>query len=410
MSDHDNPLLMPWTAPLEAPPFDRVRAGDFLPAFSAAVVDHDRELAAIRSDPAPADFDNSLAALERAGEGLARVRRIFGTLSSAQADPAIRSIEADVSALLTRHGTSFSHDPALYARVAAVHAARDASALTPEQRRLVENVHDGFVAGGAALDEAGKARLAEIDQRLSGLSVQFGQNVLAATNAWTMPLDAADLDGLPDAVRVAAASRAEPGHYLFTLDRTDFEAFLTFSARRYLRERMWHGFTGRCDGGAHDNNPLIAEMLALRDEKARLLGYPDFASFKLEDSMAATPDAAQGLLERVWEPAKLRAAAEAAELQGLIDADGGGFALAPWDWRFYAERIRRDRFDLDGAALKQYLRLGSVRTAAFEAAGRLYGLQFVPRTDVPVYHPDVDAWEVRNASGDAIGLVYTDYL
>jgi len=414
LTEPENPLLMPWTAPLEAPPFDRVRPDDFLPAFATAIVDHDRELAAIRSEQAPADFNNSLAALERAGEGLARVRRIFGTLSSAQAVPAIRSIEAEVSALLTRHGTSLSHDPALYARVAAVHAARDAAGLTPEQRRLVENVHDGFVAGGAALDEPGKARLAAIDQRLSALSVRFGQNVLAATNGWSMLLDADDLDGLPDAVRAAAAARAEqagePGHYRFTLDRTDLEAFLTFSARRDLRERIWRGFTGRCDGDAHDNVPLIAEILALRDEKARLLGYADFASFKLDDCMAATPDAAQGLLERVWGPARLRAAAEAAELQRLIDADGGGFTLAAWDWRFYAERIRRDRFDLDGAALKQYLRLGSVRGAAFDAAGRLYGLQFVRRADVPVYHTDVDAWEVRDSSGDPIGLLYTDYL
>jgi peptidyl-dipeptidase Dcp len=407
-----NVLMFDWPEPLGAPPFDRIHPDQFLPALATAIAESERELAAIGGDPAPADFDNSLAALERSGAALARVRRLFWSLSSAQADDAIRAIEAPVSALLTEHGTRVSQDPALFARVAAVHAVR--AGLSPEQRRLVESSYDGFVAGGAALDPDGKARLAAIDQRLGLLSVRFGQNVMAATNAWQMLLGESDLDGLPEAVIEAAAARAEraghKGRYLFTLDRTDYEAFLTFSTRRDLREMVWRAFTARCDGGPHDNMTAIAEILALRDERARLLGYGDYPTYKLHDSMAATPEAAEALLLRVWEPAKRRAAEEAAELQALIDADGADFILAAWDWRHYAERIRRERYALDGVALRGHLRLDAVRAAAFAAAGRLYGLGFRRRADLPVYHEDVAAWEIVDADGATVGLLYTDYL
>lgn len=414
LSELTNPLLDPWDGPLGAPPFGRIEARQFLPAFATAIAGHEAELKAIRDNPAPPDFENSIAALERSGRQLARVRRLFWTLSSAHADEAIRAIEADVSAMLTRHGTAISHDPALFARVAAVRETWNDARLTPEQRRLVKNVYDGFVRDGASLDGPAKQRFAAIGERLAMLSVKFGQNVLAATNAWTMILDEADLDGLPESLRTAAAGRAEtagqPGRYLFTLDRTDYESFLAFSARRDLRERMWRGFTSRCESGDHDNRPLIAEMLALRDESAKLLGFPDYSTYKLDDSMAATPDAAEGLLMRVWEPAKRRAAAEAAELQREIDADGAGFALAAWDWRFYAERIRRERYALDGAAVAEHLRLEAVRRAAFDAAERLYGVRFVARDDVPTYHPDVSSWEVRDKQGGSVGLLLTDYL
>jgi peptidyl-dipeptidase Dcp len=409
-----NPLLEQWPGPLGAPPFDRIRADHFLPALRAAIEEHEREIAAIVDNPAKPDFENSLAALERSGEALGRVRRLFWTLSSAQADNAIRALESEVSALLTSHGTAISHNPDLYGRIAAVWRDRAGASLTPEQLRLTENSYKGFIRGGAALEGKGKTRLAEIDQRLGQLSVQFGQNVLAATNAWEMLLDEADLEGLPESVRASANRNADrrghAGRYLFTLDRSDFESFLTFSARRDLRERIWRGFTQRCDGGEHDNIPLIAEIVALRQESARLLGYASYADYKLDDSMAATPVAAEALMMRVWGPAKAQAEEEAAELQALIDGDGGGFRLAPWDWRYYAERIRRDRFDLDGAAVKEHLTLEGVRDAAFGAARRLYGLDFNLRSDVPGYHPDVRAWQVSGPGGRTVGLLYTDYF
>lgn len=414
MSDSEDSSLGAWNGPLGAPPFASVKPEDFVPALKAAIAIHNDELAAIGANDASANFKNTLAALERSGEALARIRRLFWTLASAHAIAPIRAIESEMSALLSAHGTAISHDAALFARIADVHAGLESDDLSAEQKRLVENSYRSFVRGGAALNANDKHRFAAIDARLAELSVRFGQNALLATNAWTMVLDAQDLDGIPQSLRDAAAARAEAGgdggRYHFTLDRTDFEAFLAFSERRDLRERFWKAFTSRCDGGEHDNWPVIAETLALRDERARLLGYHDHAAYQLDDSMARTPEAALALLMQLWEPANLRAAEEARELQGLIDADGGSFMLAPWDWRFYAERVRRDRYALDGVAIKEHLRLDTVRTAAFEVARRLYGLTFVHREDIFAYHPDVWAWEVHGADGSTIGLLFTDYL
>ena len=414
MSDFANPLLGEWNGPLGAPPFALVRPEDFVPALKTAIVDHKQELSAIGENPAPASFDNTIAAMERSGEALGRVRRLFWTLASAHSIEPIRAIEAEMSALLSAHGTAISHDEKLFARIAAVHAGSEDANLTDEQKRLVENSYKGFVRGGAGLDPVAKKRFAEIDARLAELSVQFGQNVLAETTGWTMVLDEQDLNGLPQSLRDAAASRAKAagdgGRYHITLDRTDYESFLAFSQRRDLRERLWRAFTNRCNGGERNNWPLIAETLELRDERARLLGYPDYAAYQLDDSMARTPEAARALLKQLWEPAKVRAAEEAAELQALIKSDGESFALAPWDWRFYAERVRRDRYALDGVALKEHLRLDAVRRAAFEVASRLYGLRFAHRDDIIAYHPDVWAWEVKAADNSAVGLLFTDYL
>jgi peptidyl-dipeptidase Dcp len=409
-----NSLLAPWDGPLGSPDFSSVRSDDVLPALTVAISDHNRELAAICDDPAAPSFENSIAALERSGEALGRVRRLFWVLSSAQATQAIRLIEGEVAALLSAHGSAISHNAQLFARISAVHEARNETDLTAEQRRLVEISFKGFVRGGAALGESDKVTFADIDARLSALAVVFGQNVLAATAAWTLSVGPDDLAGLPASACAAAAERAnsagERGSFHFTLDRADYETFLAFSQRRDLREQFWRAFVGRCDGGPHDNWPIIAQILALRDERARLLGFPDYAAYVLDDSMAHRPDAARGLLMQLWEPAKHSAATEAAELQAIIDAEAGTFRLAPWDWRFYAERVRRERYVLDGASLKAHLRLDAVRTAAFDTAGRLYGLHFHRREDIAGYHPDVWAWEVCDAAGAPIGLLFTDYL
>lgn len=411
---HANVLLRPWDGPLGAPPFDKVRDEDFLPAFETAMAWHRDEIAAISGGSAPATFDTVIAALERSGAPLARVRRLFWTLSSAQGTPGIRAIEAQVSAMLSAHGTAISHDAALAAKVAAVHGARHDAGLTAEQIRLVESSHAGFRRGGAALSPAQKERFAAIDARLSALAVTFGHNVLAATGDWVLDIGPDDLAGLPSGLCDAAAGRAaakgQAGRYHVTLDRSDYESFLTFSARRDLREALWRAFTDRCDGGAHDNWPVIAETLALRQERAALLGYADHAHYALEDSMAHDPAAAADLLAQLWGPGKRRAAEEAAELQVLIDAEGGGFALAPWDWRYYAEQVRRDRYALDGGAVADHLRLDAVRQAAFDTAARLYGLTFTRRADIVGYHPDVSAWDVGDTTGGPVGLLFTDYL
>jgi peptidyl-dipeptidase Dcp len=409
-----NPLLRPWDGPLGAPPFAQVRAEDFLPAFEAATAWHRAEVAGIAGQAEAATFENTIAALERSGEALGRVRRLFWTLSSAQGTAAIRAIEGNVSALLSAHSIAINHDAALAARIAAVHASRHDAGLTPTQVRLVEASYAGARRSGSALGPEHKERFAAMDSRLSALSVQFGHNVLAATADWVLDLSADDLAGLPasqcDAAAARAAAAGAPGRFHVTLDRTDYESFLGFSQRRDLREKLWRAFTERCDGGAHDNWPVIAEILALRHERAVLLGYADHAHYALEDSMAHTPAAALDLLQQLWEPGKRRAAEEAAELRALIDAEGGGFTLAPWDWRFYAEQVRRSRYALDGAAVAQHLRLDAVRQAAFDTAARLYGLSFTRRADIPGYHPDVWAWEVRDEVAGTVGLLFTDYL
>ena len=401
-----NPLLEDWTGPYEAPPFDRIRAGHFLPALDVALAAHRTEIEAIANGPDAVNFDNVLVALERSGGLLARVRRTFWTLSSAQADEDLRAIEPEMSARLTRHGTAIGHDRRLFDRVAAVWRGR--TTLGEEQLRLVENSYRGFVSGGALLDPPAKARFAAIDERLGELSVRFGHNVLAAGTDWSLLLDEAQCAGLPDSVRSAAARRAgqaEKQGFLFTLDRGQVEDLLGFATDRGVREQVWRAFTGRCDGGPHDTWPILTEIVALRQERAHLLGHASFAEEKLEDSMARTPEAAMGLLDRVWVPALKRAAEEQAELQALADVP-----IEPWDWRFYAERIRRDRHALDGAAVKQHLTLDAVRAAAFDCARRLYGLHFEERSDIPGWHADVRAWAVSDSGGAPVGLLYTDYI
>jgi peptidyl-dipeptidase Dcp len=405
-----DPLLDESTLAFGAPDFAAITPEAFLPAFRRAIPEAAAELDAIAGDPAAPDFANTVEAMERVGARLARVRRIFFTLTSAQATLALRAIEPEVSTILTEHGIAVAHDPRLFARVRAVWAQREALGLDEAQQRLLHDSYHGFVDGGADLDAADKARYAEIAQQLSALSITFGQNVMAAAADWEMLLDGSDLDGLPDVIRTAAAARAAArgatGRYLLTLDRGDAEAVLTFSRRRDLRERMWRAFTARCDGGAHDNRGLVDQILALRHEHAALLGYGCYADYALSDSMAKTPEAASGLLMRVWEPALRQIATEQAELEPLAAADG--IALAPWDWRFYAEQVRRARYALDGSAVKAHLTLGKVRAAAFASAGRLYGLRFERRGELPGWHPDVQAWAVSEQDGTALGLLYTD--
>ncbi|MBM6576523.1 M3 family metallopeptidase [Microvirga sp. SRT01] len=403
-----DPLLDESDLPFGAPAFDRIAPDAFLPALTIALAEAKAEIEAIATDPAEPDFANTVEAMERVGGTLARVRRIFWTLSSAQSTPSIRAVEAEVSAMLTRHGIAVSHDPRLFARVDALWSRRDALGLNEAQMRLLEGSRRGFVDGGALLAHADKARFAAIAERLSLLGTTFGQNVLAATHAWTLRLDTEDCAGLPDTMLAATARRAEAtgqGGHVITLDRGDVEGFLSFADRRDLREQVWRAFTTRGDGGAYDNRAIIDEMLALRREKAALLGHASYSDFALADSMAKTPDAAEALLMRVWTPALRQAAAEQAELQMLA----GDTPIAAWDWRYYAERIRRERHALDGAAVKRFLTQDAVRDAAFAAAGRLYGMEFAAIPSLPGWHPGVQPWSVSDAGGTPRGLLYTDF-
>lgn len=409
-----DPLLDESALPFGAPDFARVTADACLPAFRRGIEEAAEDIERIAGDPAPPTFANTLEAMERAGVRLSRVRRIFWTLSSAQSDAALREIEPMVSEMLTRHGIAVAYDARLFARVRSLWERRESLGLNEAQLRLLRDSYRGFVDGGAELDDAQKKRFAKIAEELSSLSIRFGQNVLAASAKWEMLLEDADLDGLPDTMRAAAARRADArghvGRYLLTLDRGDAEGLLTFSRRRDLRERMWRAFTTRGDGGEHDNNAIVDRMLALRHERATLLGYSSYADYALSDSMAKTPDAAMALLMRVWHPALEQAKEEQEVLEEVARAHGGSFDFAPWDWRFYAEQVRLARYALDGGEVKQYLTLDRVRDAAFATAGKLYGLQFERRPDLAGWHEDVSTWAVSEADGMPLGLLYTDYF
>ena len=405
-----DPLLDESPLPFGAPAFDAIAPAAFLPAFHTAIAQAQAEIDAIATDPAPPSFDNVVAAMERAGASLSRVRRIFGTVSSAQAEPAIRVIEAEVATILTRHGTAIAHDGRLFCRVDQLWRQRDILGLSEAQLRLLTDSHRGFVDGGALLDVAGKTRFAAIQQELSTLSTRFGQNVLAATADWSLHLSAEECAGLPATMLATTASRAAGGGlsgHLVTLGRGDVETFLAFVHCRDLRERVWRAFVGRCDRDGHDNRSVVAAILALRQEKAAMLGAVSYADHALVGTMAGTPDAAEALLMQVWAPALARATAEQVELQGLADRDG--VTVAAWDWRYYAEQVRRDRYALDGTAVKASLTLRHVRDAAFAVAGRLYGLSFAPRDTLPTWHSDACAWAVTGADEAAVGLLYTDF-
>jgi peptidyl-dipeptidase Dcp len=407
-----NPLLETWTTPFGVPPFDRIREEHFPPAFDAAMAANRAEVAAIGADPAPPDFANTIEALERAGALLNRVGSVFWNLTSSLSTEALQAVERDIAPVLARHNMEMALDPGIWRRVDALFARRAELALDPDQERLLERTHRSLVRCGAALDEASRTRLTEISTRLATLHTQFGQNVLADENDWQMVLAASDLDGLPDfavaAARQAAQERGVDG-YVVTLSRSSVEPFLTFSARRDLREKAWRAWVAR--GALHpdrDNAALIRGILALRAERARLLGHADHAEFRLADTMAKHPDAAEALLRAAWEPAKARAAAERAELEALARTEGHNGPVEAWDWRFWAERARTAKHDFDGAALKPHFELEAMLRALFATATRLFGVTFEERGDIPLYHPDLRAFEAKDPDGSHRGVFLLD--
>jgi peptidyl-dipeptidase Dcp len=412
----DNPLFQEWTGPFGAPPFGCIAPEHFAPAFDRAFAAHDAEVAAIAADPATASFDNTIAALELAGRLLGRVTDVFRALTSTDSNPELLAIERDIAPRRARHWDGILHNAALFGRIDALHGARDRLALTAEQLRVLERYHLDFKRAGAALDPPAKARLAAINERLATLGTTFSQNVLADEQAYTLVLEGeADLAGLPDYVRDAARAAAQErglaqGHVI-TLSRSSVEPFLQFSARRDLREKAFRAWIARGEGGGKtDNKAVIAEMVGLRAERAGLLGYQTFAHYRLDDAMAKTPAAVRGLLERVWAPARARALRERDALAKLAQSQGGNFELAAWDWRYYAEKQRKLECDVDEASIKPYLQLDRMIEAAFYTAGKLFGLRFERRTDVPVWHPDVQVWEVRGHDGSHRGLFFGDYF
>ncbi|WP_022723055.1 M3 family metallopeptidase [Rhodopseudomonas sp. B29] len=410
-----NPLLEAWTTPFETPPFSQIKPEHFMPAFEQAFADHAAEIAAIVNDPAEPDFANTVTALERSGKLLNRVAAVFYDLVSAHSSPELLKIDEQVSLRMARHWNPIMMNAVLFGRVAALHDKRASLKLTAEEKRLLERTYTRFHRAGAGLDAAAKARMAEINEQLAQLGTSFSHHLLGDEQEWFMELGEGDTDGLPAsflaAAKAAAEERGMPGKAVITLSRSFVEPFLKMSGRRDLREKVYRAFIARGDNGnANDNNAVIGEILKLREESARLLGYPTFAAYRLEDSMAKTPEAVRGLLERVWKPARARALADRDDLQALVTEEGGNFKLAPWDWRYYAEKLRQRRADFDDSAIKPYLALDNMIAAAFDTATRLFGVSFAERKDVPVWHPDVRVWEVKDADGSHRGLFYGDYF
>ncbi len=411
-----NPFFEDWTAPFAAPPLDRFRPEHFPPAYDRALTEHAAEVAAIAGDGALPSFDNVIVALEKSGRLLARVEGVFHNLASSATSKALQAIELEMAPRVAAHWSAISLNAALFARVDELYRKRRTLGLDAESLRVLERYYLDFVRAGALLKGEHRERFAEISQRTALLGTQFSQNILADEEEYVLGLSPAQMAGVPDAVRSAAAALArERGldtPFAVSLSRSSVEPMLQFADNRALRETLFRAWTARGtgqDSSKHDNTAIITEMLALRAERATLLGYENFAAFKLADSMAGTPAKARALLEDVWEPARARALEERDALQSLIAEEGGNFRLAAWDWRYYAEKLRRARYNFDEGAIKPYLELNNMIAAAFFTAEKLFGLGFRERKDVPVYHPDVRVWEVSQERR-TIGLFYGDYF
>ena len=411
-----NPLLDRWDTPYALPPFDRIRVEHFAPALTAAMQAHRDELAAIAAQTAAPTFTNTVAAFDRAGALLARVGAVFHNLASSATSPELQAVQREMAAPLAAHRSAVYQDAALFARIDALHRDRDSLGIDAEALRLLERVHLDFVRAGARLAAPQRARHADSMQQLARLTTCFAQNVLHDEATWALPLvNEADLAGLPEtlraAARQAAVDRGHPGgaDAIVTLARSLVVPFLTHSTRRDLRERVWRAWTGRGEhAGDHDNRAVARDILRLRRELAALHGHASYADYALLDTMAGTPAAAQALLDDVWPRALAAVERERAAIDDEMRAAACTDTLEAWDWRYWAERVRQRRFAIDDAEIKPYFALPNVVAAAFDCAERLFGLRFAPRADLPVYHPDVKAYEVRDAAGDVVGVFLQD--
>jgi peptidyl-dipeptidase Dcp len=408
-----NPLLQPWTAPYGLPPFAQLRPEHFEPALQQAMQDHRAELDALAAQAEPPSFENTVAAFDRSGQQLARLQSLFHNLCASETSPELQAVQRRLAPPLAAHESAVYMHAGLFARVEALHEAREQLPLTPEQRRLLERVHLDFVRAGARLAPAAQRRYAEVMQALAERTTAFGQNVLADEAAYRLELrDERDLTGLPGFVRAAAreaaAQRGVDGHVI-TLSRSLILPFLTYSERRDLREQAWRAWVTRGEHeGAHDNRTLVREILVLRHEQAQLHGYATYADYALVDRMAREPAAVNRLLDDVWTRALQAVEREQAALEALRREQGVSETLEPWDWRYWAEKLRQRDFQIDDAEVKAYFPLEAMVAAAFDCAQRLFGLRFTRRTDLPLYHPDVQAYEVHDAQGREAGLFLHD--
>ena len=405
-----NPFFETWSTPYGVPPFDAIETSHFKPAYTEALTEHDKEIDKIAAQTDAPTFDNTIAALENAGKLLRRVEMIFGQLSSADTNDELQAVEREIVPLVTRHWTSIYLNPKLFARIDDLYQRRSVLGLDPESARVLERYHLDFVRSGARLTAAQRERFAAIMERLATLGTAFSQNVLADESSVVFALTDAEVDGLPEFARAAAAETARDrklnAPFAATTSRSSVEPILHFATDRNVREKIFRAFASRGhNGNANDTRKIIAETVALRAELAQLLGYDSYAAYKLDDSMAKTPAAAQKLLEDVWAPGRKRAEEDRDALQELMPKG----KLEAWDWRYYAEKLRMARYDFDANELKPYFELDKVIDAAFFTAERLFGATFRELDDIPVYHPDVRVWAVER-EGRVIGLFYGDFF
>lgn len=411
-----NPLLQQSDAPFGVPRFDRIRAAHFVPAFKAAMARHWKEVEGIAKSGAEPSFGNTVEALDRSGELLLRVTRIFYGLYGANTNDELEKIAKTVTPLLSQHQDDILLHEALFRRVKAVHAKRASLGLDVEQSTLLGELYLDFVRGGADLDASGKKTLRSLNTKLALLQLSFRRNLLEENNRFTLVIhDRKDLAGLPDrvvsAAAKAAAARGHRGKWVFTLHKPSLIPFLQYSQNRTLREKMFQGYITRGNHGDKlDNKQILKRIVALRIQKAKLLGYRTYADFKLRRRMAKTPANVYKLLDRIWKVALPAAKREAAALQALITKEGKGFRLQPWDWWYYSEKQRRAQYDLDDKELRPYFKLDNVLQGAFTVATKLYGLSFAERKDLPGFHPEARAFEVREQGGAHVGILYVDYF
>ncbi len=412
----NNPALTDWNGLNGLPRFEALNDGDFAPAFDAALARHEEEIDAIADNPEAATFENTIVALELAGDDLSRVSALFWNRAGAHTNDTIQALERDISPKMSRHYSKIGMNAALFARIDTLWETRETLGLTLEQTRVLERHWKGFVKSGAKLEKAEQEKLAGINEKLAGLGTQFGQNVLADEKGWALILDdGEDLAGIPDflkdAMAAAARERGEEGKFAVMLSRSIIEPFLTFSERRELREQAFKAWVARGENdGPSDNRGIIRDTLALRGEVAKLLGYGNFAELKLDSTMAKTPEAVNDLLKKVWVKAVKRAGEEEADIASLIADEGKNHEVMPWDWRFYAEKIRAQKFNFSEAELKPYLQLEKIIDACFDVAGRLFDIHAVEKKGVAAYHPDVRVFEIRDRDEKLVAMFLGDYF
>jgi peptidyl-dipeptidase Dcp len=406
-------LLAPWAGPYGGvPPFDRVRVADLKPGLLAAMAENLAEIDAITANTQSPSFENTIVALERSGRSLSRVSAIYGVWASTMSTAEFQAVEREMQPKLAAFADKIHQNEALFRRIAAVYES--CAPLSPIQQRLCWHYHNGFVRAGAKLDGAAKVRVAAINERLATLFAAFSQNLLADETDYVLYLkDAHELTGLPEPLRAAAqaaaTARGHEGEWAIVNTRSSMDPFLTYADRRDLREKVWRTYYSRGDNGdARDNKAIITEILALRAERAKLLGYATHAHWRVADSMAKTPENAMNLLMQIWPAAVAREREEVADMQAIADREGVGVKIAPWDYRYYAEKVRKAKYDLDMSEVKPYLQLEKLREGMFWVAQQLYGFTFTEVYGSPVANPDVRVWEVLGASQQPVGVWYFD--